>query len=887
MKLINRTTFFALAFTLAVATIFTVGLLNMPTTQAHGPDNNQGSHPNHHNSLPYEAGSRCVNTRWANNPHDGYTHAAYTQGPQNGTHPVRGVTANPRSDRGTWAVGIGWKAPRYGTEADAPDGKKTYACQPYTYIIQRSLGNGAWTDFESSRRNPATVRSNKKSSVYGPNASYSTDDFRDGQPASRTTVRYRVCGRLESEENDGTTYRSCVTSNTIQVGNSVWNPIFTTSDYGTRTVSENSTTIGIPVSANPPPPDDFTSNAQRRTSVTMEISPHPTQGTGCPSDSIPSQTAEITFDGNGDGTFQMTNPKEQDSTFTDDCRFRYGTSGRTKHSTLYVKEDDQWPLTLRADPSSMDSANATGGTVTGNVLIELTGDCPTLAQVEVPVRTTAYGQVDADDFTIQDVASIGANDCSESAVRVKWTLEEETNTISTSHGTLEVQIDSANAVNTQHGSNAAVAMSFAHIEFEDTRTTIGFEHKNHSIAAEETVTIQLTPPCASGTTGAQVDTPYEIRTNETPSKVLVSTQNGKAQYVPSANCFAGPIQYTPLRENAGKHLTVEIMGRPVNTADTRILTRNKKATIYVSADATTLVLSPSSISLTEGGQDQDIRVKLSAEPTSNVTVSFESDSKLTAANGNPGQNESDPLSFTNSNWNTYQTITVSPQQDSDSEDDQGEIELNAISQDTRYADETASLNYTITDDGAIEPLEFTYFPRPVLIPDTDGNTDVPNGHEDDAYVRVTANFPARGSESCYVKYVYLAIKGQDLVNHYGYEMTDNILDNFPLVVPYGNPRYWNVAQKSGYKEYTIPTWPGLTFQHYDDGIQDSVLIYHDLTPGDAREGRIQSYAIGNLTNCNGKNYWMDVVDLPPDDSTPTLDPNRKYGPYHRVNFPVE
>ena len=272
-----------------------------------------------------------------------------------------------------------------------------------------------------------------------------------------------------------------------------------------------------------------------------------------------------------------------------------------------------------------------------------------------------------------------------------------------------------------------------------------------------------------------------------------------------------------------------------------------------------------------------------------MTVPLESGAKFTAANADTNKNATDPLTFTSVNWYDAQQIVVSANHDNNDQDDEGTITLTARSDDARFAGETASVTYTITDDDEIAVLRFSSFAHPIFYADSDGNTDEANGHDDDAYVKVETRFPARNTDPCYVEYISMTIKAEGLKNHHGYPIAEPVLNQWPFYVPYGdNPgTNWAVSQKSGYKEYTRPRWPGIMFHHYDDEVTDSAFIYHDNTPGDAKEGTIKSYAIGNVTKCNDELYTLHLVDVPLDGSQPTLDSNRQYGPYHRVNFPVE
>ena len=71
-----------------------------------------------------------------------------------------------------------------------------------------------------------------------------------------------------------------------------------------------------------------------------------------------------------------------------------------------------------------------------------------------------------------------------------------------------------------------------------------------------------------------------------------------------------------------------------------------------------LSLSPMTLKLYEGGSSGSISVKLSTKPTSDVTV------RRTLASG-PIDVKTKVLTFTPTNWNTAQTVTVSPKADND------------------------------------------------------------------------------------------------------------------------------------------------------------------------------------------------------------------------------
>ena len=881
----------AIALTILIATGIGLGatLVGNQSTQAHGPDND-GVHPDHHKSIAHGAGSRCVNTRWADYPYDGYTHAAYTQGPRQGTYPVASVEANAEwiNDVLGWEVHIKWTAPRYVLKSNS---NERWACQPHTYIIQRSINGSSWADFASSRRDPATVRSSRRIGVYGPNTAFSTDELVSDEPTSRSPARYRVCGRFKAEKDDGVTYRSCVTSNTVHVGGPFWKPRITAGNLGTIVMTEGQRSVTIPVTTNPPPPAEFTSSSLRTQQVTARFTRPMTQGVGCPTGSIENQTQNVYFDADGNGTFTLQNPLSNDSVFTDDCQFKYTVGDHLFKQDIYIKEDDQWPIALNA---TTDEINASDGTITSSFEIEFTGanDCPALAGVKIPVTTSKSGRVENDDFTVSNPITMGEGDCTaKTAVNIRWEPDDETSTTSTSHGYLTASTKTSAAKNTYDQSSASIPSTSDTVTFTDTRTIIQFQSTSHSVPAQNTVSMPLQPQCADGTTGTQVNTPYKISTTGTNPRRIA---NGQAHYIPTANCFAEPITYEPGREFAHQQLKAELTGIPTGTTTTRILTSRKTSTIYVQADATTIIVSPSTIRMTEGRTGTTVSVKLSAQPTHNVKVSFQDGAKYTVTNDDPDQNSSDPLFFTDANWNTYKRITVSPTHDQDEDDEEGTITLTISSNDSttpdqRYRGERATINYNITDDDEIARLHLSSFARPIFYADSDGNTDETDGYDDDAYVKLSTRFPARNTDPCYIEYVSIAIKGTGLKTHFGHPLADPVLDDFPFYVPYDdNPgRHWTVSQKSGYREYKATGWPGLIFHHYDDKTTDSEFIYHDTTPGEAKQGSIKSYAAGSGTRCPRDYFTTHIVNLPTNGSSPTLDPTKDYGPYHRVNYAVE
>ena len=128
-------------------------------------------------------------------------------------------------------------------------------------------------------------------------------------------------------------------------------------------------------------------------------------------------------------------------------------------------------------------------------------------------------------------------------------------------------------------------------------------------------------------------------------------------------------------------------------------------------DLPALVMDPSSLPVTEGGTNT-FTVKLATQPSAGVTVVVASDdtSSVTVP--------SSALSFTTSNWNTAQTVTVTGVEDSDSTSETPTVTATASSSDVHYDGETAQVTVTVTDNDTAGLIV-----DPLSLPVTEGSTN--------------------------------------------------------------------------------------------------------------------------------------------------------------------
>ena len=119
-------------------------------------------------------------------------------------------------------------------------------------------------------------------------------------------------------------------------------------------------------------------------------------------------------------------------------------------------------------------------------------------------------------------------------------------------------------------------------------------------------------------------------------------------------------------------------------------------TVTVTDDEETDVLvSRAELSVEEGNATgTSYTVKLSSEPTGTVTVTIggHADTDLTLS----GVSASSTLTFTASNWNTEQTVTVRAGQDPDAHNDTATLKHTASGGD--YVEVSANLPVTVVDD---------------------------------------------------------------------------------------------------------------------------------------------------------------------------------------------
>ena len=115
-------------------------------------------------------------------------------------------------------------------------------------------------------------------------------------------------------------------------------------------------------------------------------------------------------------------------------------------------------------------------------------------------------------------------------------------------------------------------------------------------------------------------------------------------------------------------------------------------------------ISPTNLTIDEGGASKFYEVRLNTAPSSNVTVRMAEDGDVTLSHSS--------LTFTPSNWERKQTVTVNSVQDADAADDFVTVEHTVTAEDNNYNGVSApDVTVTINDDETakviISPTELT------------------------------------------------------------------------------------------------------------------------------------------------------------------------------------
>ncbi|MFI6484806.1 glycoside hydrolase family 6 protein [Nonomuraea sp. NPDC050663] len=184
-----------------------------------------------------------------------------------------------------------------------------------------------------------------------------------------------------------------------------------------------------------------------------------------------------------------------------------------------------------------------------------------------------------------------------------------------------------------------------------------------------TQSLVVSPTSVSVTEGATAT--YSVRLQSQPSSNVTVTSTAGSGDSDLTLSGGGSLTFTPSNWNTPQNVTVAAAEDSDTTNGTRPFTVASTGLTSVTVNATesdndggtgtqALVVSPTAVSVNEGGS-ATYGVRLQSQPTGNVTVTSTAgsgDSDLTVSGGGS-------LTFTTSNWNTAQNVTIAAAEDSD------------------------------------------------------------------------------------------------------------------------------------------------------------------------------------------------------------------------------
>ena len=227
--------------------------------------------------------------------------------------------------------------------------------------------------------------------------------------------------------------------------------------------------------------------------------------------------------------------------------------------------------------------------------------------------------------------------------------------------------------------------------------------------AIDPTSIGLEEPAPSETA---VASSYTVKLNSKPTDTVTVTVGGANSAVSLSGATlsnTNTLTFTTSNWDTAQTVTVTPVEDANGTGETITLTHIQSGGDYtgIAADSVTVnvtdsdtrnvVLSPTSLTVTEGDDTGvSYTVKLSTQPSDTVSVSIGGHSGTDLSISGAAPSNSNTLTFSTSNWNTAQMVTVKAGHDGNADDESETLTHTASGGD--YANLTKDLPVTVTDD---------------------------------------------------------------------------------------------------------------------------------------------------------------------------------------------
>ena len=264
--------------------------------------------------------------------------------------------------------------------------------------------------------------------------------------------------------------------------------------------------------------------------------------------------------------------------------------------------------------------------------------------------------------------------------------------------------------------------------------------------AVDPTTISLEEPAPSETA---VASSYTVKLNSRPTDTVTVTVGGANSAVSLSGATlsnTNTLTFTTSNWDTAQTVTVTPVEDANGTGETITLTHIQSGGDYtgIAADSVTVnvtdsdtrnvVLSPTSLTVTEGDDTGvSYAVKLSTQPSDTVTVTIGGHSGTDLSISGATLSNSNTLTFSTSNWNTAQMVTVKAGHDGNADDESETLTHTASGGD--YANLTKDLPVTVTDD-APATVTVSFSAAAYTVAESD-DSDTPNVTENTVEVTLT------------------------------------------------------------------------------------------------------------------------------------------------------
>ena len=420
-------------------------------------------------------------------------------------------------------------------------------------------------------------------------------------------------------------------------------------------------------------------SADPERTVTIAITKTNQGGASASDYSVPSSVVFSSGDTEKEFSFSATQDTVDDD--GESVRLGFGSSlptgvteGSTDETTVSITDDDVPSVTVSFEETAYTVAE--GNSV--RVKVNLSADPE--RTVTIPLTKTNQGGASASDYSVPGSVVFGSGDTEK-----EFSFSATQDTVDDDGESVKLGFGGSLPSGVTEGSTDETTVSITDddvpsvtVSFERTAYTVAEGNSvrvkvNLSADPERTVTIPLTRTNQGGATNSDY--------SSVPGNVVFNSGQTEKTFDFQATDDAIDDDGESVKLGLGNLQTGVSAG-----------SRNESTVSITDNDTAGVTVSDASLDIDEGDSDT-YTVVLDSKPTHSVTITV-NDPSNTDVTADPAD-----LTFTPTNWDTVQTVTVTAAQDSGHDDEDGTVTHTAASTDTKYDGiSVGSVVVNVTDD---------------------------------------------------------------------------------------------------------------------------------------------------------------------------------------------